>query len=253
MRLLLLPLLLLTVLFSSSPAQASPPGKVLLVVSRHGLDAGRARPGYEFDELSQAYLVFRDNGFDVEIASPRGGPVEADDYDPAKPYNALFLGDPAAVARLAATRPLNGVKPEDYAAIFVIGGKGAMFDLPFDPVLRMLLVRHYEGGGVIGAVCHGPAAFVRLRTSDGELLVAGQPMAGFTNEEEGPPDPSHREGGATRPRPCHPRRVSLSQRFKETPYARDPRTARSPPRGRQARRRPEAHREPARQGQTHRP
>jgi putative intracellular protease/amidase len=184
MRLLLLPLLLLGGLFASSPVWASPSGKVLLVVSGHGLDAGRVRPGYEFDELSQAYLVFRDNGFDVEIASPRGGPVEADDYDAAKPYNAQFLSDPVAVPRLAATRPLNDVKPEDYAAIFVIGGKGAMFDLPFDPVLKALLVRHHEGGGVIGAVCHGPAAFVRLRTAAGASLVADQPMAGFTNEEE---------------------------------------------------------------------
>jgi putative intracellular protease/amidase len=185
MRLLLFPVLFLGLLLAGTPVEAAAPRNVLLVVSGHGLDAGRARPGYEFDELSQAYLVFRDNGFDVEIASPRGGSVEADDYDAAKPYNALFLGDAMAVARLAATRPLNDVKPEDYAAIFVIGGKGAMFDLPFDPVLKALLVRHYEGGGVIGAVCHGPAAFVRLRTSDGELLVAGQPMAGFTNEEEG--------------------------------------------------------------------
>ena len=183
MRLLLLPLLLLGLLFAGTAAEASP-RRVLLVVSGNGLDGGGTRPGYEFDELSQAYLVFRDNGFDVDIASPRGGAVEADEYDAGKPYNALILRDPVAVARLSATRPLNELNPEDYAAIFVIGGKGAMFDLPFDPVLKSLLVRHHEGGGVIGAVCHGPAAFVRLRGADGELLIAGQPMAGFTNEEE---------------------------------------------------------------------
>ena len=54
------------------PGAAMAMDKVLLVVSGFGLDAGRARPGYEFDELSQAYLVLRDNGYDVEIASPDG-------------------------------------------------------------------------------------------------------------------------------------------------------------------------------------
>ncbi|MDQ3124233.1 MAG: type 1 glutamine amidotransferase domain-containing protein [Pseudomonadota bacterium] len=158
--------------------------KVLLVVSGFGLDGGRTRPGYEFDELSQAYLVLRDNGYEVEIASPNGGAVVADDYDVEKPYNALFLADTAAVSMLAATRPIRELDPEAYVAIFVIGGKGAMFDLPYDPVLKDLLLKHYTGGGVLAAVCHGPAAFVRLRTGEGQAVIAGAPMAGFTNEEE---------------------------------------------------------------------
>lgn len=168
----------------TGPGAAMAMDKVLLVVSGFGLDAGRARPGYEFDELSQAYLVLRDNGYDVEIASPDGGVVVADEYDADRPYNALFLSDPVAVSRLAATRPIRELDPAAYVAIFVMGGKGAMFDLPYDPVLKDLLARHHAGGGVLAAVCHGPAAFVRLRTSDGRAVIAGVPMAGFTNEEE---------------------------------------------------------------------
>lgn len=184
MRLLLPILIAISLLFGATPSNATERRTILLVVSGYGLEGGRARPGYEFDELSQAYLVFRDNGFDVQIASPLGGVVEADEYDVDKPYNALFLADGVATARLAATRPLHGLNASDYAAIFVIGGKGVMFDAPYDPVLKALLVAHYQGGGVLAAVCHGPAAFIGLKDESGALLIAGQPMAGFTNEEE---------------------------------------------------------------------
>ena len=184
MRVLISILIAMVVLLGAMASNAAEKPKVLLVVSGYGLEGGEARPGYEFDELSQAYLVFRDNGFDVEIASPLGGAVEADEYDAEKPYNAQFLADGTAKARMAATRPLLDLEASDYAAIFVIGGKGVMFDMPYDPVLKALLVAHYEGGGVLAAVCHGPAAFVGLKDESGALLITGQPIAGFTNEEE---------------------------------------------------------------------
>lgn len=178
--------ILLLALGMATPASlvAAPAPKVLLVVSGYGKDQGKVRPGYEFDEFAEAYAIFRDNGLTVDIASPRGGPVEADEYDPKKPYNAHVLGDPEAVSKLASTRSTKAVKPGDYAAVFVIGGKGAMFDLPKDEALRTLLARIYESGGVIAAVCHGPAALVDVRLTDGTLLIAGKAVAGFTNEEE---------------------------------------------------------------------
>jgi putative intracellular protease/amidase len=33
-------------------------------------------------------------------------------------------------------------------------------------------------------VCHGPAALVNLKLSNGSYLLAGKDVAGFTNEEE---------------------------------------------------------------------
>jgi len=85
---------------------------------------------------------------------------------------------------LAATRSTRDVKAADYAAIYVVGGKGAMFDLPRDNALASLLAEAYMQGAVIGAVCHGPAALVDVKLGDGTMLVAGKAMTGFTNEEE---------------------------------------------------------------------
>lgn len=167
----------------SATAQTPAP-RVLIVVSGHGADAGKTRPGFEMDELAQAYAVFADNGLSVDIASPAGGTVTADEHDPDKPYNKRFLGDAAAVAKLGQTRALAKVVTEDYAAVFLVGGKGAMFDLPVNADLKTLLAKTHDAGGVVGAVCHGPAALANVPLAGGKTLVRGRRVTGFSNEEE---------------------------------------------------------------------
>ena len=179
-------LLLTGLLFTAAatPLHASDAGRILIVVSGEGRDQGKTRPGYEFDELSQAWLIFKANGFAVDVASPQGGAVEADKYNAQEPFNAALLADADAMRVLTDTRTTSEVKATDYAAIYVVGGKGAMFDLPRDPSLRSLLADAYEHGAVIGAVCHGPAAFADVRLRDGTPLVQDKALTGFTNEEE---------------------------------------------------------------------
>lgn len=168
----------------SAPAAQPVRDRVLVVVSSEGRDQGKTRPGFEMDELSQAWAIFRDNGLEVDIASPAGGRVEADRYNPKDEFNARLLADPAAKAQLDATRATADVRARDYAAVYLVGGKGAMFDLPDDAALRQVIAEVYESGGVVGAVCHGPAALVDVKLRDGRPLVAGRQLTGFTNEEE---------------------------------------------------------------------
>lgn len=165
-------------------ATAAVNDRVLLVVSSNGADNGKTRPGFEMDELTQAWAVFKDNGFEVDIASPSGGAVVADKFNPDKPYNGRFLADPEAAAELARTRSLANLGTEKYAAVFVIGGKGAMFDLPISVHLKTLLAETYRSGGIIGAVCHGPAVFMNVALEDGTSLLEGRAVTGFSNEEE---------------------------------------------------------------------
>lgn len=165
-------------------AMAAENDRVLLVVSGYGADDGKTRPGFEMDELTQAWAVFRDNGFEVDIASPSGGAVVADQFDPRKPYNSRFLADPEAAAELASTRSLANLGNGKYAAVFVIGGKGAMFDLPISVPLKTLLAETFRAGGVIGAVCHGPAVFMNVALDGGTSLLEGRAVTGFSNKEE---------------------------------------------------------------------
>ena len=168
--------------FTFAAVQAAP--KVLLVVSSEGRDAGKTRPGFELDEFAKAWLTLRANGLDVEVASPAGGAPEADRHNPDDDHIQRLRADGQAGAALQNTRRTQDLRAGEHAAVLVIGGKGAMFDLPRDAALQRLLVAHYEGGGVLAAVCHGPAALVPLRRADGRALVAGRHLTGFSDEEE---------------------------------------------------------------------
>ena len=176
----------LSLLALSRPAHAQPvrAAAVVLVVSSAGRDSGRTRPGFEMDELTQAYHIFATNGFAVTIASPAGGAVQADKYDAGLAYNAAFLADTTAIRKLTNTTRTAAVRAGDFDAIFVVGGKGAMFDLPLDAALARLAGEIYDRGGVVSAVCHGPAGLVRARTKTGTALLAGRMVTGFSNEEE---------------------------------------------------------------------
>lgn len=163
---------------------SSDPPKVLLVVSSEGRDGGKTRPGFDFEEFAQAWLVLRANGLAVEVASPAGGAVDLGQYEADHDYIQALKADTAAMAALGDTRRTDAVRPGEHAAIFVIGGGGAMFDLPKDSALTALLAAQDASGGVIAAVCHGPAAFEPVRRADGKPLVAGRRVTGFTDEEE---------------------------------------------------------------------
>lgn len=159
--------------------------KVLIVVSSYGKKEGKLRPGFEFDEFSQAWLVFKANGLDVDVASPKGGYAEPDEFNKTKPYNKEVFEDVKAMELLQNTKPTAQIKPEQYVAVYIVGGKGAMFDLPFDPSLQEIIATIYQKqNGIISAVCHGPAAFVNIKLDDGTFLIANKKMTGFCNDEE---------------------------------------------------------------------
>ena len=169
---------------ASQSANSNNSKNILMVVSGYGVDQGETLPGYEFDEFSKAYLIFKANGLSVDIASPNGGKVVADKYNPEKPFNAQVLQDKAVMTKLEKTLKISDLKADDYAGIFVVGGKGAMFDLPKDKSLQKLIAKVYENNGSISAVCHGPAALVDVKLSNGQYLVSGKRVNGFTNQEE---------------------------------------------------------------------
>ncbi len=157
---------------------------VLIVVSGAGQDAGKTLPGFEMDELSQAWLIFNDNGLKTVIASPRGGQVEADKFDAELAFNARFISDPRGQAQLSHTLAFAEIRPEQYDALYVVGGKGAMFDLVQSQELSAITRGIYDLGGIISALCHGPAVLANVTLNDGTSLIANRRVTGFSNEEE---------------------------------------------------------------------
>ncbi len=168
----------------SAMAETTEQPRILMVLSGYGQDGGKTAPGFEFDEFSKAYVVFTQNGLTVDIASPKGGAVVADEYDPNRAYNQAVLNDPQAMTKLNNTLSTQDIDAMKYQGIFVVGGKGAMFDLPKDLALHAIIADIYQSEGSVAAVCHGPAALIDVKLDDGSYLVANKAVNGFTNAEE---------------------------------------------------------------------
>ena len=161
-------------------------GKILAVVtSTDVMGSSGKSTGFELTELARAYYVFRANGFEVDIASPRGGlPPMVIDGDDMGAYDYAFLNDAEAQARLASSIPLKNVNSSEYEALYFVGGKGAMFDFPNNEDIQTLTAQVYQAGGIIAAVCHGPAALVGVTLDNGKSLVTDKHITSFTNDEE---------------------------------------------------------------------
>lgn len=159
---------------------------ILIVVTNHDEIGDTGTPtGYFLSEVAHPWHVFTEAGYSVEFASPLGGfaPMDPKSFDLEDPVNKTFWHNLKAVQDLVHTQALAKLDPMDYSAIFFAGGHGTMWDFPKSKAVRGSIAKHYKGGGVIGAVCHGPAALIHVKV-DGEPLVKGKQVAGFTNEEE---------------------------------------------------------------------
>jgi putative intracellular protease/amidase len=159
--------------------------KILVVLTSHDTLGNTGKEtGFYLPEVSHPVDVFDRAGFAVEYVSPRGGKAPMIGVDRVDPLNVAFLDNPAKVAQVEHTLHPSQVNPSEYAAVFYAGGHGTMWDFPETPDLDQIATRIYEQGGIVGAVCHGPAGLVNIKLTNGDYLVAGKAVAGFTNEEE---------------------------------------------------------------------
>lgn len=159
--------------------------RALIVLSSHDQlgDTGRAT-GYYLPEAAHPHKVFTQAGWTVDFVSPQGGTPPMDGVDLSDPVQQAFLDDPQVTAALAATATPDQIDPEDYDVIFYAGGHGTMWDFPDNTRLAQVAAQLYEAGGVVAAVCHGPAGLVNIRLSDGSHLVDGKQVSAFTDDEE---------------------------------------------------------------------
>lgn len=151
--------------------------KILMVVTNHAVIDEEHRTGIWLEEFAVPYQVFKENGFEVTVASPKGG---------AAPVDPRSLNDEwkDEKALLDDTVKLADVQTDAYDALFFPGGHGTMFDFPNDRSVQDAIRRFDDQQKVIAAVCHGPAALVGATRSDGTPLVAGKTVTSFTDEEE---------------------------------------------------------------------
>lgn len=165
---------------------ASAKGKVLFILTNEDKLSDGTPSGIHFNELTHPYYAFRSSGYDVDFASPLGGnaPVDLATLDQQDPLNRRFWTDRKLKKALQKTASVEAKLKNKYEGIFIVGGVSTMWDFPGSVSLQKLIQNNYERGAVVGAVCHGPAALVNVRLSNGKYLVEGKNISSFTNEEE---------------------------------------------------------------------
>ena len=163
--------------------------KVLIVLTSHG-DLGNTgeKTGFWIEEFASPYYVLADAGAELTIASPKGGqpPVDPKSELPDAQTSATrrIYSDNDAIDKVAHTLKLSEVNQSDYDGIFYPGGHGPLWDLATDPISVTLIENFYNHNKPVAFVCHAPSALVNVKTPNGEPLVKGKEVTGFSDTEE---------------------------------------------------------------------
>jgi putative intracellular protease/amidase len=163
--------------------------KVLIVLTSHS-DLGNTgeKTGFWIEEFAAPYYVLADAGVELTIASPKGGqpPVDPKSESPDAQTSATkrFNSDYALIDKIAHTIKLSDVNEADYDAVFYPGGHGPLWDLASDTISISLIENFYKHNKPLAFVCHAPAALIKVKAPNGEPLVIGKEVTGFSDTEE---------------------------------------------------------------------
>ena len=164
---------------------SSASNRILMVLTSNAQQGENGEPtGAYLPEVSHPYEIFTKAGYAVDFVSPQGGRPPFYGVDKPDATSRAFLDDKAIQAQLDTTLRPEDIDPASYAAIFYAGGHGTMWDFPDHEHLASIASQIDAKGGVVSAVCHGPAGLINVKRADGSYLVADRDVAAFTNEEE---------------------------------------------------------------------
>lgn len=163
--------------------------KILMVLTSHDrLGNSGKETGFWLEEFAAPYYVLTDAGAAITLASPNGGqpPIDPKSDLPENQTDATrrFRNDPAAQAELANTKKLANISAADFDAVFYPGGHGPMWDMPDNAASIALIEDFVKADKPVAAVCHAPVALINVRGKDGDYLIKGKHVTGFTDTEE---------------------------------------------------------------------
>lgn len=170
------------------------PKRVLVLASNPAVSEQTGWPiGFWWSELTHPYWEFVEHGYQVDVASPDGGPLKADPWSDPRDKSGYsaddlislgFISSPEHVRLVEESKPLGAVRVGDYDALLAIGGQGPMYTFHGNEAVYALLRDFYEARKLLAVICHATCALLETRLSDGSLLVEGKTWTGFANSEE---------------------------------------------------------------------
>lgn len=162
---------------------------ILLIATGTGKYAsGNLPTGLWLSELAHIYHRAKKQGYEITVASPKGGDVPVDP-ESLKPLlldkiSRNYWDDPAFRRMLQHTESLNEISGKMFDCIYLAGGHGTMYDFPDNAVLQSIIKSHYESDKMVAAICHGVCGLLNVRLSGGEYLVRNKELTGYSWFEE---------------------------------------------------------------------
>lgn len=163
--------------------------KILFIATSHDkMGITDDKTGVWLEELATPYYIFKDAGASVTIASPNGGQVPLDPKSlsimVATSGTKRFLKDEEAMNFMSHSILLEEIKADDFDVVFLPGGHGPMWDIAGNKTVKQLLEDFNRENKPIAAVCHGAVGLLSLQNDNGEFLIKGKQLTGFSNSEE---------------------------------------------------------------------
>lgn len=162
---------------------------VLIVLTSHAeLGNTGEKTGFWLEEFASPYYRLKGAGLQLTLASPKGGqpPLDPKSDQPDFHTDATrrFENDTAAQEKLANTAKLADMNAQNFDAVFYAGGHGPLWDLYNDSDSIALVETFIATGKPVAAVCHASAVLLKAKGPDGQSLVQGKQVTGFSNSEE---------------------------------------------------------------------
>ena len=170
------------------------PKRVVIVASNPAVSEQTGGPiGFWWSELAHPFLEFTEHGYEVDIASPDGGPLRGDSWSDPRDKSGYsaddlislgFVNSPTHMRLVEESNPLAAVRLDDYDGLLLVGGQGPMYTFWNDERVHALIASFYEAGKVTAVICHATCTLLKTRLADDHLLVENKTWTGFANSEE---------------------------------------------------------------------
>lgn len=156
--------------------------RILFILTSHDRLLDGKPTGLWLEEHAVPFMAFTEAGHEVTVTSVAGGDVPVDPNSTPSPDQAAAWAP--AIAALKDTPAYDRIDATGFDAVYLPGGHGTMFDMPFNRRLHDLLFAFADAGRLVAAVCHAPAVFGDMRRPDGTPFVKDRRLAAFTDSEE---------------------------------------------------------------------
>jgi putative intracellular protease/amidase len=163
--------------------------KILIVLTSHSqLGTSDGKTGFWIEEFATPYYLFKDAGASITLASPKGGqpPIDPKSDAPENQTEATirYKNDSILLGLMSNTLKLEEIDSKDFDAIFFPGGHGPLWDLTTDEDSISLIEEFWDAKKPVATVCHAPSVLLNVKDEDGNYLINGKKVTGFSNTEE---------------------------------------------------------------------